>query len=437
MIIYNYMKNKLTKFVAFFILSISIVLSGSASGNEKENINISLLIEKALKQNLQIEIAKYRYEASRARIPQASSLEDPQLEYKYDKINASMDSVMQGKTAPMRMFGVSQGIPFPTKLILRAQIAAKEAQVAYEEYKEKENDIVTQVKTSYSQLAFIYKSIDITEENKTLLKQLANTAATQYSLSKASQQDALKAQLEIAKMDNELIMLEEKRQVMQAKINVLLNQGPSIELGRPELIEDNAYDFDLSELNRIAKDNRPELKAFGFAVERARKTYTLAKEGFLPDFMIKYERMERDNKLTDWAGMVGITLPIWFWQKQNFNVKEMRRELKAMEAEFKNRENMVLLEVKEAFAGFEALKKLAVLFKTTYLPQAEQVLKSSSIGYEANQIDFLNLLDSQRMFLEFKLDYYKTLIDLEVRVAELEKAVGMRLEKGGENNYEN
>jgi len=90
------MKNKLTKFVAFFILSISIVLSGSASGNEKENINISLLIEKALKQNLQIEIAKYRYEASRARIPQASSLEDPQLEYKYDKINASMDSVMQG-----------------------------------------------------------------------------------------------------------------------------------------------------------------------------------------------------------------------------------------------------------------------------------------------------------------------------------------------------
>jgi len=41
------------------------------------------------------------------------------------------------------------------------------------------------------------------------------------------------------------------------------------------------------------------------------------------------------------------------------------------------------------------------------------------------------------MFLEFKLDYYKTLIDLEVRVAELEKAVGMRLEKGGENNYEN
>lgn len=445
MIIYNHMKNKLmgrdrprpVPTIAFFSLIGFLIFSGNALGQEKENINLGLLIEKALEQNLQIEAAKYRYEASKARIPQASSLEDPQFEYKYDKINASMDAVMQGKTAPMRTFGVSQEIPFPTKLILKAQIAAKEAQIAYEEYKEKENDIVAQVKTFYVQLAFTYRAIDITEENKTLLKQLAHTAATQYSLGKASQQDALKAQLEIAKMDNELIMLEEKRQVMQAKINTILNQDPSIELGRPELIEDNAYSFNIIGLNRLAKDNRPELKAFGFALERAKKTYTLAKEGFLPDFMVKYERMERDNKLTDWAGMVGITLPIWFWQKQNFNVKEMRKELKAMEAGFKDRENMILLEIKEAFAGFEALKKLAVLFKTTYLPQAEQVLKASSIGYEANQIDFLNLLDSQRMFLEFKLDYYKTLIDLEVMVAELERAVGMRLEKGGDKNYEN
>ncbi len=428
------MINKIIKYTVLFILLIFI---GKSFAQDKETISLDLLIEKALKQNLQIEVAKYRYEASRSRIPQAFSLEDPQFEYKYDKINAGMDAVMEGKTAPMRTFGVSQGIPFPTKLILRAQIAAKEAQIAYEEYREKEKDIIAQAKTLYAQLAFIYKSIDITDENKTLLKQLAKTAATQYSLGKASQQDALKAQLEISKMDNELIMLEEKRQVIQAKINTILNQDPSIELGRPELIEDDIYNFNIIDLNRMAKENRSELKAFGFAVERAKKTYTLAKEGFLPDFMVKYERMERDNKLTDWAGMVGITLPIWFWQKQNFNVKEMRRELKAMEAEFKNRENMVLLEVKEAFAGFEALKKLAVLFKTTYLPQAEQVLKSSSIGYEANQIDFLNLLDSQRMFLEFKLDYYKTLIDLEVRVAELERAVGIRLEKGRENNYEN
>ncbi|MDP2912160.1 MAG: TolC family protein, partial [Candidatus Omnitrophota bacterium] len=222
--------------VAFFSLIGFLIFSGNALGQEKENINLSLLIEKALKQNLQIEVAKYRYEASRARIPQASSLEDPQFEYKYDKINASMDAVMNGNTVPMRTFGVSQEIPFPTKLILRAQIAVKESQMAYEEYKEKEREIISQIKSLYAQLAFIYKSIDITEENKSFLEQLAKTAANQYSAGRAKQEDALKAQLEIAKMESELIMFEQRRQVNQAKINVLLNQDASMELGKPELI---------------------------------------------------------------------------------------------------------------------------------------------------------------------------------------------------------
>ena len=434
MIIYKYMKNQhvgteqcSVPTIIFFILTIFLIFSGNVLGQEKENINLSLLIEKALKQNLQIEVAKYRYEASKARIPQASSLEDPQFEYKYDKINASMDAVMEAKTAPMRTFGVSQEIPFPTKLILRAQIAVKESQMAYEEYKEKENEIISQAKSLYAQLALIYKSIDTTKENKSFLEQLAKTASNQYSVGKARQEDALKAQLEIAKMESELIMLEQKRQVSQAKINVLLNQDAIMELGEPESIEIKDYKFNLDNLNKSAVENRPELKAFKFALERARKTYSLAKQGYLPDFMVKYERMERDNNLKEWAGMVGISLPIWFWQKQNFNVKEMRKELKAMEAEFKNKENMTLLEVKEAFSELEALKKLAILYRTTYVPQAEQLLKSSSVSYEAGQADFLNLLDSERMVLEFKLDYFKTIIDLEISFAELERAVGMEI----------
>lgn len=422
------MKNKLTKFVAFFILSIPLFFSGRAFGQEKENINLSLLIEKALKQNPQIEVSKYRYEASKSRIPQASSLEDPQFEYKYDKINASMDAVMEGKTAPMRVFGVSQGISFPTKLILKSQIAVKESQMAYEEYKEKEKEIISQIKTLYASLAFIYKSIDITKENKSFLEQFAKIAVDQYSAGRAKQEDALKAQLEIAKMESELIMLEQSRQVNQAKINVLLNQEPSVELGEPELIEAKEYKFNLEDLNKIALENRSELNAFKFALERARKTYSLAKQGFLPDFMVKYERMERDNNLKEWAGMIGVSLPIWFWQKQNFNVKEMRKELKAMEAEFKDKENMTLLEVKEVFSELEALKKLATLYRTIYVPQAEQLLKSSSASYEANQVDFLNLLDSERMVLEFKLDYFKTIIDLDISVSELERAVGVELQ---------
>jgi outer membrane protein TolC len=389
-----------------------------------EEVTLQSLLDKAIQNNPQVIAAKERYEASKARIPQASSLDDPRFEFRYDKMTASMDAVMEGKTAPMRVFGVSQEIPFPTKLLFRAQIAAKESQMMYAEYQEKEKEIVSMVKSLYAQLAFIYKSLEIIKENKTLLDQLSKTTATRYSVGKESQQDALKAQVEIAKMDNELVMLEQRRQVIQAKINILLDQDPSLELGEFKLPEFSYFKLSLPELNKLAIANRQELKGFRLAVERAYKTVSLAKQEYLPDFMVKYERMERDNRLTDWAGMVGVTLPLWFWQKQDFNVKEMKHEALAMKALYKDKENEVLLEVKEYFSEVLAHQKLIELYKTAYLPQAEQALKSSMTGYEADQVDFLNLLDGQRMLLEFKLDSYRALIDYEVALAGLERSVG-------------
>ncbi|MDD5449819.1 MAG: TolC family protein [Candidatus Omnitrophica bacterium] len=411
------------QFLFTFIIWISLY-NTSLAGNSAD---LETLIAEALQNNPEISVSKNRYEAARAAIPQAASLEKPQLDYRYDKMTASMDAVMKGDTSPMRVLGLSQEIPFPTKLIARAQIASKEAQMAYNEYKEKEREIISGVKSLYAQLALIYKSIAITKENKLLLEQLASSAATRFSVGEASQQDALKAQVEIAKMDNELVMFEQQRQAKQAMLDVLLNKDPSFELGEINPGDEIKFERTLDELNKIALENRPELKASRFAVERAKNIYSLAKQEYLPDFMVRYERMTRDGHFTDWAGMVGVTLPVWFWQKENFNVKQMKKELAAMEAEYRNEENMALFEIKEGFSRVEAYKRLVILYKTSFLPQAEQSLKSSSIGYESNKVDFLNLLDSQRMLLEFKLDYYRNLVELEIALADLERGVGVEL----------
>lgn len=389
-----------------------------------QDVSLEGLISLALKNNPQIQMMKEKYESSRARIPQASALEDPRIDFEYNRMIPRMVNMTTDDPGVMRSFGVTQEVPFPTKLLLRAQIAAKEAQIIYAQFKEKENEIISRVKGLFSELAWIYKAIDIVRENKILLEQLEKAASARFSLNKVSQQDVLKAQLEIAKMDNELIMLEEKRQVTQAKLNILLNNDPSQELGRPSIEEDAVFSLPLEMLNSAAKKYRKELEAFRLAVDRGRKTLSLAKQEYLPDFMFRYERMERNSQLKEWAGMVGITIPFWFFQKQNFNVKEMKHELKVMEAMYRDQENEVLLEVKDFYAQLQATGKLAELFRTAYLPQAEQSLKSALSGYESAQTDFLNVLDSVRMLLDFKLDYYRTLIDFAVARADLERAVG-------------
>ena len=413
-------KNRL--FCLFCLLSavLSVVPITLSYSQEEQIISLDSLIEEAIKNNPQILSAQKRYEASYARISQASSLEDPSLEFAYDK----MIPQMTGMKPPMRTYGISQELPFPTKLFLKRKIARKEAEMAFQDYQEKERAVIQEIKSEYAELFLVYRSIAINEENKALLEQFAGSAASRFSLGKATQQDALKAQVELAKVNNELIILEQKRQITQAKLNILLNRDPRQELGKPAILQKEAMELSLDELYAATKKSRPELLSFRYAVDRGKSAYALARHEYLPDFMVKYERQTVNGEAGPWTGMVGMTFPFWFWEKQNYGVKEMRAELEMAEAEYKTMENMILFEVNDAVARIESFNKLIEIYETSFLPQAEQALKSSLTGYEANKIDFLNLLDSQRMLLEIKLDYYRALVDLQIAYADLERSVG-------------
>lgn len=410
--------------VSIFIYTSILSVIPRFYAHAEEALSLKSAVDIALKSNPEILAAKRSYEAAKARIPQELTPEDPMLEYSYDEMRAG---VMDVAGKPMRSYAVSQKMPFPTKLLLRSSIAAKDAKISYEGYREKERDVIARTKSAYFELWFLEKSIEVTKENKALLEQFSSSAATRYSLGKASQQDALKAQVELAKIENSLITLNQRREITQAKLNILMNKDPRTDLSIDKDLGRLQIKRTLDELCDMAKNLRPRLRAFRYAVERGKNAYMLAWNEFLPDLSARYEQMIVDGVGDKWAGMLGVSVPIWFWEKQASGVSQMKAELAMFRAEYNMMENMALFDVKEAYAKTDSYKKLVETFETSFVPQAEQALKASLTGYEANQIDFLNLLDSQRMLLEIKLDYYKMLVELEMAKAELEKAVGVDL----------
>jgi outer membrane protein TolC len=69
------------------------------------------------------------------------------------------------------------------------------------------------------------------------------------------------------------------------------------------------------------------------------------------------------------------------------------------------------------------------LYEFSLLPQAEQALKASEVAYLAGKVDFLALLDSERMILMIKNGYFKIMSDLGRSLAQLERLVGEDLMK--------
>ena len=86
-----------------------------------------------------------------------------------------------------------------------------------------------------------------------------------------------------------------------------------------------------------------------------------------------------------------------------------------------------MFEVKDLLVRVQSSESTINLYKTGVIPQAEQSLKAARIGYEADKVDFLTLIDSQRILLNSRLLYYRALTDFEQNLANLEKAVGIQL----------
>ncbi|MDD5669300.1 MAG: TolC family protein, partial [Candidatus Omnitrophica bacterium] len=162
------------RFMVLFLFSFLIFTDVSAEISKPYTLDS--LIKEALASNPEILSTKNAFESASARIPQAASLNDPMIEFEYDRITA--DRMLSG--APMKTFSVSQDIPFPTKVYLRAKIASKLAKMAYENYKAKERDVISRLKSGYSELVLMYKAIEINKENKDFLDQLSKSATTRY-----------------------------------------------------------------------------------------------------------------------------------------------------------------------------------------------------------------------------------------------------------------
>ena len=422
--------------IFFLIFLISVFLfSPLINAEELPILKLDELVDEALKNNPEIKVFENRFKALSQRPSQESTLEDPKLSLGVtnlptDEFNFNTESMTQKEIA------ISQLFPFPGKLRLKGEIAKKEADASEKEYYDKRNEITERVKTAYYELFFIYKSIEITENNKGLLEQFVKIAESKYSVGQGIQQDILKAQVELSKIINEIIKLEQQKETAQARLTTLLYRSSENPLGKPQEIEKTKFNFSFEELMKRAQAKRPALLGIKDVVEQYEKSYALAKKDYYPDFDFSLAYGQRDSLkfrginqgLPDMiSATVTINLPIWRSRKLDKKVEETLDSKRMAEEQYNSFKNEIYFNLKDIMAEVKKGESLLELYKTGIIPQAAQSLESAVAGYQVNKIDFLTLLDSQITLFNYEIEYYKVLAEYEKKLATLETIVGERL----------
>jgi cobalt-zinc-cadmium efflux system outer membrane protein len=403
-----------------------------------ENATIDDYLTYAQRNNPGIKSAFNHWIAALEKVPQAKSLPNPTFGYAY-----FIDSIETRVGPQQHRFELMQMIPFFGKLGLRGEAALAGAGAMRARYEQAVLDLLYRVKDAYFEYYYLGRAIQITEENVNLLVRLEQVAS-QRVRGGAAQQDMLKAQVELGKLRDRLESLRDMRGAVAARLNAELNRPINAPLPWPKDVHEHVTQFPEDQVFQWTQAANWELQALSFEIERNEKQLALARKEFWPDFGLGVGyiatgearaggMIPEDSGKDAVAAMVSVSLPLWR-SRLHAGVREARAALTAAIEARQQKENMLLSNVRIALYKFNDAVRQIRLYGETLIPKATQALNSSEAGYRAGQVDFVNIIDSERQLLAFRLAYERALAEHQQRLAELEMLVGRPLAKPRQDN---
>ena len=388
----------------------------------------------ALAHNPEIHAAKSQVAAAAYRVPQAASLRDPRLDLAY------LPEPIETAAGEQRFRAqVSQEVPWPGKLPTRANVAEAETNARRAYLAAKELEIIDEVKQAYYRLYLAEQSLQITRQDRALLNNLAQLAKRRLETGKVSQQDLLRAQLEVANVDSEMIRIRDRLDKARTRLARLLHASPETKVQTLDKLNHAAAPKVLETLYARAIASRPELHARLAELDRDLLRADLACLERRPDvtgsvawFDTKSDGISPVADGQD-AWLLGISANVPIYRKRiNAAVHEAEAQAHATRRSYEALRDKTQEEVSDLFLHARRQTELVDLFRQDILPRANQTLKVSMRAYEVGDIDFLQLVDNWRQVLRFKLAEVQAQVELRQAIASLERLVGGRIETEAE-----
>ena len=423
--------NRIVRSGVSALFAFTVLVNLTIAQEDGTSLSVQKLIEQALQQNPEIKSAERHWLATLESPAQVSALPDPMLNY------TRFGENVETRVGPQEnILTLSQKIPFPGKLGLKGKMARQDALAQQQQYEATKRDVVFKVKQAYYDLYWVDRSVSILIQYLDVLQDFTRVAEQKYATGKGIQANVLKSQVEISSTLERKLGFEKMRQGVAARLNALLDRPQTTELGLATDIDTARARLQVSELVTLALAQREELQAVQAMIGKSEFMRRLAKREFLPDFSLQANYIDvskgvslvSDAGKNAWSVTLGLNLPIWLG-KRKAAVRQAENALASNKLAYENAENQVKAEIEDFYYQLEITGKTLDLYEHGLLVQAESSLESAVSSYGTGKLDFLDLLDAERMLLNLKLGYAKEQSNYQKQLAALERTVGGELPK--------
>ena len=417
-------------------------VSGSGGGVGDAGLGVLPLevegwVALALERHPGLRAAAQRVVRLEQREPQVSAWEDPMLRV--------VPIGEQAETAAGRVLwqaSVSQSLPLPGKLEARSAMAARDAAAARMRWSAMRLEVAADVRRAYWSLRYAQRAAAVVRRDRELLEQFREVAEAKYRAGTAQQKDVLRAQVELAGVEDRLLGLEQQRVSSGGMLNRMVARR--IDAPLPELDAEDAGSGGArsggagAEAERLPSDlagwlsaaeGHPRLAALREQAGRYRAQRRLAELERWPDLTVSlnYNAVDDEglavmaNGDDQWFVGLGISLPLWQGKREAAEREALAGFYEAT-AMLRDEQHQLAFEVRDAWSRVEAQRRTLELFEQRMLPDAEQAVAAAESSYRAGGSDFLALIDNWRRLTGLRLTYEQAATQLQKDLADLRRA---------------
>lgn len=332
-----------------------------------------------------------------------------------------------------------QSIPWLQRLNAREQRACFEAWALDAAWQAERLRTIADVKVAYYRLYVLQHQLRINRENRQLIELLINVATQRVAAQAATEGDVLLGTLELSRLEEQRLGLNERDAALRASINRLLNRPAETPVRAPDELSLPEPTWTLETLRQTAWSRQPDIAAAQLRTQAASWGIRIAELERRPDVTVNLEWMvmqpRKEPGMPAFGGddsvQIGamVNVPLWH-EKYNAMRDEAVRDSIARQFSLADVQRQYEAMLAELLEQARAASRVAALYNFTMLPQARQTFEADQRAYVGpGTVEFDRVIEDFRTVLTLEEGYHRAMGEWAIALARIEQAIAQDLQQ--------
>ena len=279
----------------------------------------------------------------------------------------------------------------------------------------RQRDVLTRVRNQWLDAYYWQHARDIVRETRPFFADLVEITRSWYAVGRKTQQDVLRAELELNRIDDRLI--EYDRRYHQAR--AALSEWTGSEALRP--IASVLPEWETIPAGELLRQNlleHPALMAAAAKVEAQKAAVGMAEENKKPDWSIDVGYGYREGNLANGdprSDMVSVSvttqLPFFRKNRQDRHLAAALRERSAADLQKEELHRRLESQLDAAYSRWQDLDRRVALYDTAILGLATDHAQAALLAYQSDAGDFADVMRGYIDELNTRLDHLRLQIE--------------------------